>query len=176
MKQVPLICALALTALLLCGCARQQEQTPSIGEEEARAKALTHAGLTDGQVTFESAKLDYEDGRQVYELKFRTGKGQEYEYEIDAATGAVVRYDYDAGQRLPSSPDGSLIPEEQARELALSRVPGAAAGDILEFKTDLDDGRTEYEGKIVYGGMMYEFEIDGYSGELLKWEAEPYGG
>lgn len=53
--------------------------------------------------------------------------------------------------------------------------PGATASDIREFETDYDDGRTEYEGKIVYDGMEYEFEIDGYSGAIRNWESEPVG-
>ena len=60
-----------------------------------------------------------------------------------------------------------------ARDVGLYRqVPGATAGNIAEFETDRDDGRIEYEGKIYYGGMEYEFEIDAYSGAFRKWECE----
>ncbi|WP_412581510.1 hypothetical protein [Frisingicoccus sp.] len=31
---------------------------------------------------------------------------------------------------------------------------------------------TLYEGKIIYNGMEYESEIDGYSGVIRGWEAE----
>ena len=54
-------------------------------------------------------------------------------------------------------------------------MPGAAETDIWEFEIDRDNGRIEYEGKIVYGGVEYEFEIDGYSGAIRSWEAEPFG-
>ena len=30
-----------------------------------------------------------------------------------------------------------------------------------------------YEGKIVYQGMEYEFEIDASDGTVLEWDAEP---
>ena len=59
--------------------------------------------------------------------------------------------------------------------MALAQVPGAAVSDIQEFKADDDDGRTEYEGKIIYDGMQYEFEIDGYSGAIRSWEVEAVG-
>ena len=48
--------------------------------------------------------------------------------------------------------------------------------DILEFETDHEDGRVQYEGKIFYEGMQYEFEIDAYSGAFRSWEAEPLDG
>lgn len=30
-----------------------------------------------------------------------------------------------------------------------------------------------YEGKVVFNGMEYEFEVDGYSGTIRSWEVEP---
>ena len=33
--------------------------------------------------------------------------------------------------------------------------------------------RIEYEGKIIYNKTEYEFTIDGYSGAIREWEAEP---
>ncbi|MGM9661798.1 MAG: PepSY domain-containing protein [Oscillospiraceae bacterium] len=142
--------------------------------EEAKARALAHAGLGSGQATFVKAKLDHENGRQVYDVEFYTADGTEYDCEIDAASGEVVKFERDAKGSSAAS-GGSAITAEKAKELALAQVPGATAADIREFKTDYDDGRTEYEGKIVYGGMEYEFEIDGYSGAFRHWEAESVG-
>ena len=159
----------------------QSSQTPSaqtqssgelIGEEAARDAALEHAGLTESQVTFLKTKLDREDGRQVYEVEVYTQDYKEYDYEIDALTGEVYSYDYDAETYFQSSGSGSEITAEEAKTLALAQVPGAAESDIIEFETDRDDGRIEYEGEILYSGMKYEFEIDGYSGAIRSWEAE----
>ena len=58
--------------------------------EEAKRAALTDAGVEERQVAFyKEAKLDYDDGVAVYEIEFVTDT-LEYEYEIDAATGAVL--------------------------------------------------------------------------------------
>ena len=54
----------------------------------------------------------------------------------------------------------------------LAQVPGAAEENFLEFKTDYDDGRLEYEGELFYDGMKYEFTVDGYSGTIREWESE----
>ena len=144
----------------------------SITAEDAKAKALAHAGLAETDVTFIKAELDRDDGRLVYDVEFYTADYKEYDYEIDAATGEVVSYDYDAEDYAPPASSGTISAED-AKALALAQVPGASASDIREFETDRDDGRLEYEGKIVYGGMEYEFEIDGYSGAIRNWEAEP---
>ncbi|MBP3486562.1 MAG: PepSY domain-containing protein, partial [Oscillospiraceae bacterium] len=55
---------------------------------------------------------------------------------------------------------------------ALAQVPGATVDNIREFGVDYDDGRLEYEGKIYYDHMEYEFEIDGYSGAIRSWDVE----
>ena len=73
-----------------------------ISEEDAKAIALEHAGLTDSDVTFTKTKLDRDDGQPVYEIEFRQGS-TEYEYEIHSETGAIVKSDmerHEAGKGL----------------------------------------------------------------------------
>lgn len=147
-------------------------QAEMITADAAKSYALAHAGLTDDQVTFTKSKLDYDDGKQVYDVEFYTGSREEYDYEIDAYSGAIISYDYEMKGNAASS-GTSTITEADAKKLALAQVPGAAESDINKFKTDYDDGRMEYEGTIVYDGMEYEFEIDAYSGAIRSWEAEP---
>lgn len=146
-----------------------------ISAEDARTSALTHAELSSDQVTFGKSKLEYDNGRQVYEVEFYTQDNEEYDYEIDAYTGEVISYDYEAKGYAADASSGSVITEEKAKELALAQIPGATVDDILKFEVDYENGRTEYEGKVVYDGMKYEFEIDGYSGAIRSWEAEPAG-
>ena len=66
-----------------------------IGTEKAKAAALSDAGLSAGDVTFEKAALDMEDGVKVYEIEFyktdaSTGHILEYEFTIDAKTGKII--------------------------------------------------------------------------------------
>ena len=141
-------------------------------EEQAREKALAHAGLSGGAVTFTEAGLDFEDGRKVYELEFRTDTYAEYEYKIDAYTGEVISYKSEAAGQEQSGGSAGITAEE-AEELAHGKVPGAAREDIWEFGRDEDGGHTVYEGKIVYGGFEYEFEIDAGTGTFIEWDREP---
>lgn len=161
---------------------------------EAKEKALAHAKLTNMQVTFVKCELGHEHGHYVYEIEFYTADRKEYDYEIDAFSGEVVSFDYETDAAYikdhSDTEDHSYtehhseteahhytadnkITAEKAKELALAQVPGAAARHIREFETDYDDGRMEYEGKIVYNGMEYEFEIDAYSGAFRSWSADP---
>lgn len=62
----------------------------AISSDDAKTAALNHAGLTTAQVMHLKAELDREGGKLVYEIEFKSG-GHEYEYVIDAATGAVIK-------------------------------------------------------------------------------------
>lgn len=146
----------------------------AITEEKARQIALEHAGLSADQVTFLKSRLDWDDGRQVYDIEFYTASYEEYDYEIDAATGAIVSCDYDAEGYTPPASGTTTITADRAKEIALAEVPGATVNDIYEFEVDRDDGRLEYEGTIWYNGVEYEFTIDGYSGAIRSWEADTH--
>lgn len=140
-------------------------------EEQAKEKALAHAGVQADGTVFTKAELDYDDGRQVYDLEFYTDSRDEYDYEIDAYTGEVLSYSIEKAPAQSGS--GGSLTADGAKALALSRVDGASEENVWEFKSDTDDGCSVYEGTIVYGGWVYEFEIDADTGEFLDWDEEP---
>ena len=146
----------------------------TISAETAKSKALAHAGLSASQVTFVRATLDWDDGRSVYDVEFYTSDYKEYDYEIDANTGAVLSFDYDADHYTrPTQPStGTDIGLEKAKSIALGQVSGASSSHIRQAKRDYDDGRLEYDVKIVYNNYEYEFEIDGTSGTILSRDVE----
>lgn len=152
--------------------------TGVVDEAKAQEIALAHAGVKAADATITKSKLDYDDGRQVYEIEFYVSGSSgytEYDYEIEAATGKIVSYDHDAESYAPpaqSTNSGVKVTEATAKKTALSRVSGATEKDIYEWKLDYDDGRTEYEGKIIYGGMEYEFTINAATGAVTEWDVE----
>ena len=58
----------------------------------AKSIALSNAGLTAASVTGLISELDSDDGAAVYEVEFIYG-GYEYEYKIDAKSGAIIESD-----------------------------------------------------------------------------------
>ena len=138
-----------------------------------RKIALEHAGVKATDATITKSRLDYEGRRQVYEIEWYAG-GKKYDYEIAVDTGEIVSSGYDektAGWSGSNS-NNVTVSEADAKQTALGRVSGATEKDIYEWQFDYDDGRPEYEGKIIYGGTEYDFTIDASSGAVVEWEAE----
>lgn len=75
----------------------------------------------------------------------------------------------ESAQLAPADGD---IGEMAAKQIALNKVPGATEADIYEFEKEYDDGLVQYEGKIIYNGCEYEFEISGETGDIFDWEIE----
>ena len=67
----------------------------NITEDEAKLIAAAYANMKVDDVTFVKCRLDEEDGRTVFEMEFVVD-GKEYEFDIDAATGAISEFDVDA--------------------------------------------------------------------------------
>ena len=74
------------------GGSMTQESAGYIGDEKAKSIALSNAGLTAASVTGLISELDSDDGAAVYEVEFICG-GYEYEYKIDAKSGAIIESD-----------------------------------------------------------------------------------
>ena len=66
--------------------------TTKITKAEAKEIALKHAKVSSSKISHYKIELDYDDGKAVYEIEFKVGK-TEYEYEINATTGKIIKYD-----------------------------------------------------------------------------------
>ncbi|MBQ6885347.1 MAG: PepSY domain-containing protein [Clostridia bacterium] len=63
-----------------------------ITANDARDAALKHAGLDESQVSDVDVDLDRDNGKLIYEVDFNSGN-TEYDYDIDAESGAVISAD-----------------------------------------------------------------------------------
>ena len=63
-----------------------------IGHAKAKSIALNHAGVSENEAYDMDIELDDEDGILVYEVEFKSGN-MEYDYEINAATGAILKHE-----------------------------------------------------------------------------------
>ena len=151
--------------------------TGLIGEAKAKSIALTHAGVSASAVTEYDAELDYENGAKVYELEFKAG-GYEYDYTVNAATGAVMKHEKEADDdyKAPETQQpqtSSLISKEKAKSIALSHA-GLSASAVTKLKVELDseDGVKVYEVEFEKGNTEYSYEINASSGRIISFDKE----
>ena len=70
----------------------QPETAQDIGHAKAKSIALNHADVDVNTVYDMNIEMDTENGAIVYEVEFKSGN-KEYDYEIDAATGAILKHE-----------------------------------------------------------------------------------
>ena len=163
--------------------------TPSasnyISVDKAKEIALNHAGVKAADAIFVKAGLDWDDGRTEYEVEFYAGN-TEYDYSIDATTGAIRSYDHDwddfslwnpgnnaANPSTPGTSTNNLISEAKAKEIALKNA-GVTAGSLIGYAIELDteNGVMVYEVEFKAGGYEYDYDIDAKTGKILKRQKE----
>ncbi|MBE6886776.1 MAG: PepSY domain-containing protein [Oscillospiraceae bacterium] len=171
--------AILLNSDRLVNDSLQAEGKPSesryIGKDAAKAAACAHAGLEGTAVFFEECEFDFDDGKMVYEVEFFHA-GKEYEYEIDALTGAVVKAKTDLEDRPASGQ-----PEQEGpvtRQAALEQAyahAGVKSEDVtlLHCRLENEKGKAEeYSIKFISGGYRYEYEINATTGAVEDFERE----
>lgn len=148
-----------------------------ISVDDARAAAYAHAGVSASDVAYVETDFDSEHGVMVYEVEFYAGN-VEYEYDINAQTGEVVKYEQqNTGTSVPSgSISGDYIGETAAKEAALAHA-GVSEADVCWLKADFDrdDGVYYYELEFSANGVKYDYEINATTGEVIKFEQEQAG-
>lgn len=158
--------------------------TSEIGIEKAKSIALGKAQGNNAEII--KIELDRDDGKLYYEGEMRDSQ-YEYDFEIDAYTGTVVKWETEALRGSSSggasnSSSGSTsnagsanstdyIGVEAAKSIVLGKAEGSGAV-IIEISLDRDDGRTLYEGEMRDSQYEYDFEIDAYTGVVVQWSKE----
>ena len=93
-KLTAMILALVMVLALAAGAFAAGRLT----KDEAKQIALDKAGVTAAEATFTKARLDYDDGREEYEFEFYAN-GKEFDIDVDANTGRVVKFDVERSYR-----------------------------------------------------------------------------
>lgn len=150
-----------------------------IGEDIAKAAALADAGLSASDVTFIKAVLDTDDGTVVYDVEFYSDSS-EYEYEINAVSGAVAERQQEAfvtATGTTATDSAAYIGEDAAKAAALADT-GLSASDVTFIKAvlDTDDGAVVYDVEFYSSSSEYEYEIDAVSGAVVEWDIESLNG
>lgn len=69
--------------------------TGTITSEEALSIAMKHAGISKSDIEEQEIELKSKKSASYYEIEFELYNDSEYEYKIDASTGAILDYEYD---------------------------------------------------------------------------------
>ena len=153
-----------------------------IGANAARDAALAHAGVAAGDVLEIEIELDSDDHVMTYKVEFLTGS-REYEYRINATTGAVVTYETKGRKNAVNQSSGSgtstgstYIGEPAAKESALTHAGVAESSTTdVECYLEYEDGKPVcYCVEFKVSKAKYEYEIDLYSGAVLNYAVESY--
>lgn len=75
-----------------------QQAEGEITSDEAKAIALQHAGVNEADALYIDIEYDRDDGRTEWNVDFAT-QDTEYDYEINAADGSVLKAEKEAHNR-----------------------------------------------------------------------------
>ena len=92
------ISAMVLALVMVLALAAGAFAAGRLTKDEAKKIALDKAGVTAAEATFTKARLDYDDGREEYEFEF-FANGREFDVDVDANTGRVVKFDVERSYR-----------------------------------------------------------------------------
>ena len=150
--------------------------TDWIDQQTAKEIAFADAGVSQQDVQKLELDFDYENGQGIYEIEFICN-GTEYEYDIHAKTGEILKAEKDqktsSGSTVSDSAPTSAITAEQAQQIALEHAGvSASQASRMQVEYDVDDGVAHYSVDFYYNGTEYDYEIHAQTGEILKQEKE----
>ena len=152
-----------------------------IGTDKAMDIAAAAFGkASTAKMAYSEVDPELDESPAHYEVEIRSQTGEEFEYKVDAYTGAILESKREAADGTevpvvqPSKPAASGdIGYAKAKSVALNHagVSESKAYD-MEIELDDEDGRLIYEVEFKFGGMEYSYEINAATGAILKHEAE----
>ena len=155
-----------------------------IGADEAKRIALGSVEADEASVSGLKCELDMDKGRMVYEVEFDF-EGFEYEIDVDAVTGEIVKSEREPFDGQPTQPTSApeTTPEAQTQPVitanqalaAACEHAGIAVSDAYDVETELDrdDGKLIWDVEFKANGKKYEYEIDAVSGKVAEYDSEP---
>ncbi len=146
-----------------------------ISPDVAKENAFSHAKVQSGEAYKIEIEDDTDDLVPHYEISFKVSN-VEYDYDIDAKTGAVLKYEQEVDdakkQELPLT-SADPIAKDTAKAVAFKHA-GVAEAEVsrLNVKLDRDDGVLAYEIEFDYAGYEYEYDIHAYTGTIVAYDKE----
>lgn len=138
-----------------------------ISKSKAKSIALKDAGLNAADIYDYEIELDRDDGVVHYDISFESG-GEDYDYDINAATGEIISVD------KPKATSSEVkISKSTAKNTALNHA-GVKSADISLYQIELekDDGIWKYEISFNKGNVEYDYTINAVTGKIIESEKD----
>ena len=152
-----------------------------IGTDKAMDIAAAAFGkASTAKMAYSAVDPELDESPAHYEVEIKSQTGEEFEYKVDAYTGAILESKREAADGTevpvvqPSKPAASGdIGYAKAKSVALNHA-GVSEGKAYDMDIELDDedGTLVYEVEFKSGNMEYSYEINAATGAILKHEAE----
>ena len=152
-----------------------------IGTDKAMDIAAAAFGkASTAKMAYSAVDPELDESPAHYEVEIRSQTGEEFEYKVDAYTGAILESKREAADGTevpvvqPSKPAASGdIGYAKAKSVALNHA-GVSENKAYDMDIELDDedGRLIYEVEFKSGNMEYSYEINAATGAILKHETE----
>ena len=152
-----------------------------IGTDKAMDIAAAAFGkASTAKMAYSAVDPELDEFPAHYEVEIKSQTGEEFEYKVDAYTGAILESKREAadGTEVPvvqpskPAPTGD-IGYAKAKSVALNHA-GVSENKAYDMDIELDDedGTLVYEVEFKSGNMEYSYEINAATGAILKHEAE----
>ena len=152
-----------------------------IGTDKAMDIAAAAFGkASTAKMAYSEVDPELDESPAHYEVEIRSQTGEEFEYKVDAYTGAILESKREAADGTevpvvqPSKPAASGdIGYAKAKSVALNHA-GVSESKAYDMDIELDDedGTLVYEVEFKSGNMEYGYEINAATGAILKHETE----
>ncbi|WP_017795681.1 PepSY domain-containing protein [Oceanobacillus kimchii] len=176
-KLVVLVGALTISTAVGLGLS-QSDQAASASENQE--PTLSSDDITsivkeqyEGKIT--DFELDRDNNQSHYEVEV-IHDDEEYDLEIDAETGEIIKENVEKFQlenkqeatKNSNFDSSNFIGDQKAKEIALKQFSGKVVG----FELDEDDDKYVYEIEVREGNKEADFEIDAVTGDILEMDTE----
>ncbi len=121
--------------------------------EEIAIKKANVSKYYDYDIEFE-----FKGGTPIYEVEFETD-GAEYEIEIDAKNGNIIKYEV-KNKKVDTS---KLISKDKAKNIVLNDTK---VSEYYDYEIELDDN--EYEINFETREYEYKYKLDAKTGKILE--------
>ena len=160
--------------------------------DEAKKIALNHANLTSKEVSFINAEADMDNGVEFYDIEFYNNN-KEYDYEISAADGKIIEYDYDVegygestnvsnnnssntnkqNTNTNSNTSSNKISADKAKKIALNHANLTSSQvSYVQVEADFDDYTPSYDVEFYHNNVEYSYEINANTGNIISFEKD----